>query len=578
MAQVLCQELVLNGGFEMFKRCPKGPSGEGIAELRYLRDPNGGSGMFHNCSGAMPANWAGHQQAYDGEGYVGLVLTAHGGGECAARSFVELQLAEPLVNGGKYRLSFQVSLAEHSGYATDRIGAHFSSDKLGRKQGLAARVGTAHVDNPAERFLMDTVGWMQVDGIYNAQGGERYILIGNLQACDRTSRRALTNNQGEGVLQNMKRKAHMDLDPDRARGLRRRVLATQSYAFLDAVSLVPMAGHEGHELLDRASACPDPAPKPADAQELVPDPRFDRNVPERSSAWKNASGGTPDFLQGRAGIYLHSAVNPDHREYIRTDLVEPLDPCGTYAFRMQVLRNAAYGYAVDRIGLALVDTFVMDRRRDLLPFQPSWSTPGGRVMDTTTEWIELCGEFQAPGCSRTLVVGNFHSDTATTVLVTDPAGGPFAYYFVNEVSLWRTGTVEGCKLSCTPEPISLDVLITDPPPSPSAWEIHFDLAADLPKEAVGDIAEQVLGLLAEQPGTRVFLAGHTDPSGTEEMNQALSMRRALAVRNALMQLGVPAAVFQLTAMGSSEPIADNATPEGRARNRRVEVSILMPKP
>lgn len=531
--------------------------------------------MYHSCAGAMPTNWAGHQQAYEGQGYAGLVLTAHGGGECGLRSFVELQLAEPLVNGGKYRLSFQVSLAEQSGYATDRIGAHFSSEKLKRKQGLAARVGGAHVDNTVERYLSDTVGWMQVEGIYNAQGGERYILIGNLQACDRTSRRALANNQGDAVLENMKRKAHMDLDPVRERGLRRRILATQSYVFLDAVSLVPLAGHEGHEVLDQAAACPVPMPRPPDARELVPDPSFDRNVPERSSTWKNASGGTPDFLQGRMGIYLHSAVNPDHREYIRTDLVEALDPCGTYAFRMRVLRNATYGYAVDRIGLALVDTFVMDRRRDLLPFQPSWSIPGGKVMDNTTEWIELCGEFQAPGCSRTLVIGNFHSDTATTVLVTDLSGGPFAYYFLDEVSLWRTGSVEACTLSCAPEPISVDTLSPEPmPPAPSMWEIHFDVAADLPKEALGDIAEQVLGLLADKPGTRVFIAGHTDPSGTDEMNKALSMRRALAVRNALMQLGVPATVFQLSGLGSTEPIADNDTPAGRARNRRVEVTIL----
>ena len=50
-------------------------------------------------------------------------------------------------------------------------------------------------DNPPDRFIADTSGWMMVQGIYNARGGERYVRIGNFQLCDRTSRKAVTANQ-----------------------------------------------------------------------------------------------------------------------------------------------------------------------------------------------------------------------------------------------------------------------------------------------------------------------------------------------------------------------------------------------
>lgn len=72
----------------------------------------------------------------------------------------------------------------------------------------------------------------------------------------------------------------------------------------------------------------------------------------------------------------------------------------------------------------------------------------------------------------------------------------------------------------------------------------------------------------------IELAGHTDSIGTEEYNMALSQRRVDSVREYLVSQGVDGAKLTARGYGESQPIADNATPEGRARNRRVEVRVM----
>ena len=69
---------------------------------------------------------------------------------------------------------------------------------------------------------------------------------------------------------------------------------------------------------------------------------------------------------------------------------------------------------------------------------------------------------------------------------------------------------------------------------------------------------------------RSDIEGHTDSTGTDALNQPLSERRAQAIVDQLVKDGVAASALTAKGYGSSRPIADNATPEGRAKNRRVE--------
>ena len=87
---------------------------------------------------------------------------------------------------------------------------------------------------------------------------------------------------------------------------------------------------------------------------------------------------------------------------------------------------------------------------------------------------------------------------------------------------------------------------------------------------------EVAEALKQSPDTQLRIEGHTDARGTETLNQDLSVRRAEAVRNFLENRGIDPERIAIVGYGSSRPIADNRTPDGRAMNRRVEI-VLKPR-
>ncbi len=86
--------------------------------------------------------------------------------------------------------------------------------------------------------------------------------------------------------------------------------------------------------------------------------------------------------------------------------------------------------------------------------------------------------------------------------------------------------------------------------------------------------EEVVDLLQTEPDKKIRVEGHTDSSGEAAANLLLSEKRAQAVRDSLISLGVDAERVTAMGMGEDFPIASNDTEEGRARNRRVDVILL----
>ena len=85
---------------------------------------------------------------------------------------------------------------------------------------------------------------------------------------------------------------------------------------------------------------------------------------------------------------------------------------------------------------------------------------------------------------------------------------------------------------------------------------------------------QVAATLNEYPQSYLDIIGHTDSTGTDEYNQALSERRAAAVANYFRSQGVLPQRLAAYGMGETEPVATNETPAGRQANRRVELRIV----
>ena len=72
----------------------------------------------------------------------------------------------------------------------------------------------------------------------------------------------------------------------------------------------------------------------------------------------------------------------------------------------------------------------------------------------------------------------------------------------------------------------------------------------------------------------IIAVGHTDSTGPDSHNQKLSVRRADSVKNFLVEKGVEKNRIYTEGKGSTQPVADNKTREGRAKNRRVEVEVV----
>lgn len=87
------------------------------------------------------------------------------------------------------------------------------------------------------------------------------------------------------------------------------------------------------------------------------------------------------------------------------------------------------------------------------------------------------------------------------------------------------------------------------------------------------LVSQIADKLKACPDVKVAVAGYTDSSGNDAINVPLSASRAKAVADGLVSAGVPADAVTSRGAGSADPVADNGTPEGRAQNRRVEITV-----
>lgn len=105
-------------------------------------------------------------------------------------------------------------------------------------------------------------------------------------------------------------------------------------------------------------------------------------------------------------------------------------------------------------------------------------------------------------------------------------------------------------------------------------QVTFGVDSSTIQPAFRQTLNEVATTLVKYESTYVDVYGHTDSTGSDSYNQALSERRAISVSNYLSANGVNPARLATRGFGESQPIASNTTEEGRAANRRVEIRIV----
>ncbi len=103
--------------------------------------------------------------------------------------------------------------------------------------------------------------------------------------------------------------------------------------------------------------------------------------------------------------------------------------------------------------------------------------------------------------------------------------------------------------------------------------IQFETAKDILKSESYPILDRVVAIMEKHPEYNMVIEGHTDSQGDDAMNLDLSKRRAKRAMDYLISKGIDAGRLRSEGYGETRPIADNNTPEGRAKNRRVEFKI-----
>ncbi len=141
-----------------------------------------------------PMNKYGKEDAKDGTNYAGFVGFSYG--NKVPRSYVMVKLDAPLKKGMSYCVKFYVSLAEASKYASNEIGANFSKKPFATNEKTMIK-DVAHIKhyNNDQKKINQTFAWEQICGTFVAEGGEKYLTIGNFSPDDQTKSESMKKNK-----------------------------------------------------------------------------------------------------------------------------------------------------------------------------------------------------------------------------------------------------------------------------------------------------------------------------------------------------------------------------------------------
>jgi len=172
------ENLVENPGFEQMEGKIKKAGGITIA-IGWMSPTLAAADLFSDKvkdGFGTPINAFGEEAAMEGSNYAGIRTFSYGAKE--PRNYISAKLKVPLTKDAMYCVTFYVSLAEASKYASNNVGLNFSKKQynIDENKSIITPTHIMHKDNPIFNAYF---GWDEVCGIYIAEGGEKFITIGN---------------------------------------------------------------------------------------------------------------------------------------------------------------------------------------------------------------------------------------------------------------------------------------------------------------------------------------------------------------------------------------------------------------
>ncbi len=147
------------------------------------------------------------------------------------------------------------------------------------------------------------------------------------------------------------------------------------------------------------------------------------------------------------------------------------------------------------------------------------------------------------------------------------AGGVVGYKMDQQIKQLKEQTA-GSGVDVTPTDNGQAILVNLPD------GVTFDVGSYSLKPQFRDTLDKIAASMVQYPDSLIDVYGHTDSTGSDVYNQTLSENRARTVASYLASRGVASARIRSQGFGETMPVASNDTPEGRAKNRRVEIKIV----
>jgi len=383
--------------------------------------------------------------------------------------------------------------------------------------------------------------------------------------------------------------------------------------FLASIAFLISFGSYSQNLIpnssfESCSFCPDNYSKVAKM--------FNKNV----YGWYSPTGGTPDYFNRctpyhKVGIPKNANGNSETvsgnayaglivigpgggdfcREYLAIQLKDQLMEDQLYCFRFYI-SWADHSY----VSIKQISVYFSSRKVN------KWFHKGRRLsydpqlvfndfyIENKNEWKILQGIYKAAGGEEYIVFGNFQTmneeqyknfevplkieENKSRDIYANP------YYYVDDFSLVAISDSSECKCQQKNEKItgmksgrsiadsfSMDSIKVNEPIILNNIHFKLDKATLLPSSY--SELNTLYRLMQKNPAMEIKIAGHTDSTGTEAYNKALSINRAKAVAKYLSDKGIDTSRVSYEGYGNTKPIATDSTKEGRRENRRVEFII-----
>ena len=219
-----------------------------------------------------------------------------------------------------------------------------------------------------------------------------------------------------------------------------------------------------------------------------------------------------------------------------------------------------------------LDIYTFEMREDIRPNKTLWVQ--GKVFDSTTkEGLPSAVELIDIASGQTLV--KVQTNESGHYLITLPLGKDYAFNVNRKGYLFYSRNFPfSQKTPDSTYTIDIGLQPIEANASVILNNIFFDVNEfELKQQSVAEL-NRVVELLNDNPGIKILISGHTDNTGKAADNLKLSNNRAKAVVDYLITKGIETARLQYKGFGASQPVTDKTTEEGRAGNRRTELTIL----